>query len=550
MIVGGVAAGASTAARLRRLDESAEIIMFERGEYVSFANCGLPYYVGNVIEKRQALLVQTPTSLNARFDIDVRIFSEVTRILRDEKKVLVHNIRSGETYEESYDYLVLCPGAEPNIPPIKGVDSPNVFSVRNIPDSDAIKTYVETVRPQRAVVIGGGYIGLEMADMLVSRGLEVSLVEAADQVMSRLDRDMAAMVHNELRRLGIRLYLSSRVTALEGQDLVKEVRLENGQIIPADLVVMGIGVRPSSELAKEAGLAIGKRGGITVDEYLRTSDPYIFAAGDAIEPNDIITGEPTLLPMASPANRQGWVVANNIAGRQIKYPGVLGTGILKLGNLTIAMTGKNKRDLEAMGTDCRFVHVHPFSHATYYPGATQMAIKLWFDAASGRVLGAQIVGADGVDKRIDVLATAIRCGLTVFDLQELELAYAPPFSSAKDPVNMAGYAAGNIMNGDVEDVHWFDVADLMKDGAFLLDVRTRMEVKEGMAQGAVNIPVDDLRARIDELPADRLILVYCGVGLRSYIACRILMQNGFKVKNISGGFRLYAALKQDGCLTI
>ncbi|HWP97163.1 MAG TPA: FAD-dependent oxidoreductase [Syntrophomonadaceae bacterium] len=541
LIIGGVAAGASAAARLRRMDENAEIIMFERGEYISFANCGLPYFVGGVINKRNSLLVQTPRSMKNRFAIDVRIRQEVKRILAAENKVVVFDYVKNEEYQESYDYLVLCPGSTPIMPDLPGISLPNVFQVRNVPDSDIIKAYIETHQPSDAVVIGGGFIGLEMAEMLQAAGLKVHLVEAGSQVMQPLDPEMAAFLHRHLREKEVDLHLVSRVVALEGEDLAQVVRLENGQLITTDLVVMGMGVRPETDLAREAGLEIGAKG-ILVNEYLQTSDPHIYAAGDAIQVQDLISGEAAWLPLAGPANRQGWVVANNIAGTPRKFRGTQGTSIVKVMDMVAATTGQNAKNLTRLGVDFLSCHVHPFSHATYYPGARQMCIKLLFTPGEGRVLGAQIVGSEGVDKRIDVLATAIRSGLSVFDLQELELAYAPPFSSAKDPVNMTAYVAGNILDHQVEVVYWQDVPVKVQQGAFLIDARTPSETTSGMAEGAYNLPVDEIRNRLDEIPKDREILIYCQVGLRSYVASRILKQRGYRVKNISGGYRLYDAL--------
>ncbi|PKM76601.1 MAG: CoA-disulfide reductase [Firmicutes bacterium HGW-Firmicutes-15] len=539
IIVGGVAAGASTAARLRRMDEEAEIIMVERGEYISFANCGLPYYVGGVIEQRKRLLVQTPTSMHRRFNIDVKTNSEVQRIIPDEKVVIINNTLSDQSYRESYDYLVLCPGASPIIPDIPGVHQPNVFTVRNVPDSDVIKQHIEVKRPAAAVILGGGFIGLEMAEMLNKRDIKVTLVEASNQLIGVLDSEMAAIVHNYLQNQGIELCLSDRAVSFEGSSSVETVILDSGKSIQTDMVVLGIGVKPEAWLAAEAGLAIGSTGGILVDEYLRTSDPYIYAAGDAIQVKDFITGQDILLPLASPANRQGWLIANNLCGRPSKYSGAQGTAIVKIMDMTVAVTGKNEKALRKLGWVYQTCHAQPNSHATYYPGATQMMAKLIFSPEDGKVFGAQIVGWDGVDKRIDVLATAIRAGMTVFDLQELELAYAPPFSSAKDPVNMLAYAASNVVLKDIEIVHWPEVPEHLAQGAFLIDARTPQEFKHGAAYSAYNIPVDEIRDRLDEIPQDQEILVYCGQGLRSYIVNRILRQKGYNAKNISGGYELY-----------
>lgn len=539
LIIGGVAAGASAATRLRRLDEDAEIIMFERGEFISFANCGLPYYVGGVIEQRQNLLLQSPQSMQERFNMEVRIWNEVTRILPQEKAVEVHSHWSGKDYKESYDYLILAPGARPAAPPIEGLAHPNVFTVRTVPDSDHIRNYVRDNQCREAVVIGAGFIGLEMAEMLLHAGLRVTILEASSQVMTPLDPEMAAFIHRYIEQSDIDLRLNRKAVRLEGSNKAEKVYLDDGSTVQADLVVLGAGVKPETTLAQAAGLALGSTGGILVNEYLQTSDPYIYAGGDAVQVKDRVTGEETLLPLASPANRQGWIIANNICGRKISYHGVQGTAIVKFGRMTAAVTGENEKRLKKSGRPYLAIHTHPNSHATYYPGATPMAVKLLFAPDDGRVLGAQIVGYDGVDKRIDVLATAIRAGMTIFDLQELELAYAPPFSSAKDPVNMTAYAAANLFNGDIEVVYWPEVPEKVAQGAFLIDVRTPEEIARGKVPGAHAILLDEIRSRLDEIPADREILLYCHVGLRSYIGTRILRQLGYNAKNISGGYRLY-----------
>jgi len=539
VIIGGVAAGASCAARLRRLDEQAEIIVLERGEYISFANCGLPYYIGGVINRRQSLLLNSPESLRSRFNIDVRILNEVTQILPAEKSVEIKNLASGEIYRESYDYLVLAPGAAATDPGIAGSDSPNVFKLRNIPDTDQIKNYIMTRQPKQGVVLGAGFIGLEMLEMLHSAGLKVSLLESGSQVMRMLDPEMAAILQQYLRHQGIDLILNARAVAMKGGDEVDSILLEDGRSIPADMVVMGLGVKPENALARKAGLDIGSTGGVLVNEFLQTSEPSIYAAGDVIESTNFFTGEARHFPMASPANRQGWLVAGNIAGSARPYSGVQGTSIVKVMDMVAAATGENEKGLQLQGRTYLCCHLHPASHATYYPGASMMTVKLLFTPDDGQLLGAQIVGFDGVDKRIDVLSTAMRAGLTIDDLQELELAYAPPFSSAKDPVNMAAYVAGNILDGKVDVVCWQDVADHLAQGALLIDVRTPAETAAGMAPGAVNIPVDSIRDNLDQIPRDRELMVYCRVGQRSYIASRILRQHGFNVKNISGGYLLY-----------
>lgn len=538
VIIGGVAAGASAAARLRRLDEEAEIVMFERGQDISFANCGLPYYVGGVIAKKNNLLVQTPRAMSKRFAIDVRVLTEVQEIIPAEKRIVVHDFGSGEKYSESYDYLVLCPGAAPIIPDIPGANRPNVYTVRNIPDSEKIKAHVEVSDVRDVVVIGAGFIGMEMAEMMQLRELNVTVVEAAPQILGILDPEMAQEVQKYVASQGVKFVTSDVAVALDGDPAVNKVILQSGLEIPADLVILGIGVKPETWLAAQAGLTIGETGGIMVDEYLQTSDPFIFAAGDAIQVKDYVTGNNTLVPMAGPANRQGWVVANNIAGRKITYPGSQGTGILKLMDMVVAATGRNERTLQRWGIDYLTCHVHPNSHATYYPGSSQMTIKLIF-SPEGKVLGAQIVGYDNVDKAIDALSTAIRAHMTVYDLQDLELAYAPPFSSAKTPVNLAGYAAANVLEGMVEPVRWEEVQSLVEAGALLVDVRTDKEHQKMPVEGSINMPLDELRDNLDQLSEDQEILAFCQVGLRSYVANRILRQKGFKVKNISGGYKMY-----------
>lgn len=544
VIVGGVAGGASAAARLRRLDETMEIIMFERGEHISFASCGLPYYVGGVIPKRKSLLVQTPGRMKRQYNIDVRTGSEVRRIFPREKQVEVSDLQNQKMYLESYDYLLLSPGAAPIIPDIPGINLPNVFTVRNVPDSDRIKEYIESEKPASAVVIGGGFIGLEMAEVLHLRGVQVTVVEAARQVLGPLDPEMAAIVHKYLQEQGIRLVLGDKSTAFEGSSRVEKVILESGREIPTAMVVLAIGVKPEVWLAKEAGLAIGSTGGILVDEYSRTSDPSIYAVGDAIQVKHLVTGLDVLVPLAGPASRQGRLVADNIAGSPVKHRGVQGTAIVKLMDMTVAVTGANEKTLMRLGIDYLDCQIHSDPHAAYYPGGVQMSMKLLFTPLEGKILGAQVVGYTGVDKCIDVLATALRAKMTVFDLQELELAYAPPFSSAKSPVNMVGYVAANILRKEVETVRWEQLEQLVTGGASVLDVRTAKELaKFGAVEGSLNIPLDDIRKRLDEIPKDRDVLIYCQSGQRSYVANRILCQKGYKVKNISGGYKSYEALK-------
>lgn len=544
VIVGGVAGGASAAARLRRNDETADIVLFERGSYISFANCGLPYYIGGAIDKRSALLVQTPEAMKARFNLDIRIDSDVIAINKEAKSISVKNVKTNEVYEESYDVLVLSPGSVPLRPPIPGIDSPNVYSLWNIPDTDAVKAHVLEKQPKEAVVIGGGFIGLEMAENLYDLGIKVTVVEMANQVMAPIDYEMAAQVHNHMRQKGVDLLLGDGVKAFEDQNGKTIVKLQSGIEIPADMVMLSIGIRPQSELAKAAGLALNERGGIVTDEFLVTSDPSIYAIGDAIEVTDFVGGFKTMIPLAGPANKQGRICADNISGRALSYKGTQGTAIAKVFDLAVASTGMNEKTLKRLGKergkDYQVSITHSKSHAGYYPGSTMLAVKLIFEM-NGKVLGAQIVGADGVDKRIDVVATAIRYGGTIADLTELELAYAPPFSSAKDPVNMAAYVAENILLDKTgvaqhEEAHNFDPAKTQ-----LIDVRDLAEWERGHIEGAIHIPVNSLRERLNEVDGSKEIMVYCAIGLRGYIAARILKQHGFEnVRNVSGGYTTYA----------
>lgn len=549
LIVGGVAGGASTAARLRRVDEKAEIIMFEKGQYISFANCGLPYYIGGAIKDRENLLVQTAQAMEDRFKVDVRELSEVIRIDRQRKLVEVRSLKDGTTYEESYDVLVLSPGAAPVKPPIPGIEGPNIYTLRDIPDTDSIKGFLDEKKPESAVVVGGGFIGLEMAENLHEAGLKVDIVEALDQVMAPLDYDMAAMVHNHIRSKGCGLHLKDGVKAFEAEGGRTAVVLAGGKRITADMVLLSIGVKPNNGLAKEAGLEIGVTGGIKVNEYLQTSDPDIYALGDAIEVKDYVSGNPALIPLAGPANKQGRIVANNIAGRRETYKGTQGTAIAKIFELAAASTGVNEKTLKKLGKepgkDYITTTTHSASHAGYYPGSSMMAIKTIY-TPEGRVLGAQIVGRDGVDKRIDYFAIAVRHRMTVHDLQEFELAYAPPFSSAKDPVNMAGYVASNVLNGDIKVAYWNEAMNADMDSIFLLDAREPSEYAEGHIPNAVNIPLNQIRSRLAEIPGDKEIIVNCRVGLRSYIGVRMLVQNGFdNVKNLSGGYITYSEVEKD-----
>lgn len=548
VIVGGVAGGASAAARARRLSERAEIIVFERGPYVSFANCGLPYYVGGEIRDRSHLLLQTPEGLRARFNLDVRIETDIVAIDRDACEVVARRAGDGLEYRQRYDALVLSTGAAPLRPPIPGIDRPGHFVLRNVPDALEVDAFLARHPGCRAVVIGGGYIGLEMAEQLARRRLTVTVVEALPQVAGFLDPEMAALVHAEIRRNHVTLHLGNGVSAFEapaapGEALTSVVVLSDGTRIPADLVLLGMGVKPETTLAQRAGLEIGVTGGIRVDERLRTSDPRIWAVGDAIEVRHGVTGQPMLLPLAGPANRQGRIAAENILGRQATYQATFGTGVLRVFGLTVGGTGANSRMLRQAGITFGAVHLHPLSHAGYYPGAVPLSIKLLYEPATGRVLGAQTVGKEGVDKRLDVLATAIQAGLTVSQVAQLELGYAPPFGSAKDPVNLAGMVAENVRNGDVAVAHYDEVAALDRATTVLLDVREPMELRDGVIPGSVHISLGELRARMDELPKDKEIVVYCRSGQRSYYACRTLSQNGYRTRNLSGAYLTWHAMQ-------
>lgn len=541
LIVGGVAGGATVAARLRRMDEKANIILLERGKYVSYANCGLPYYIGGTISERDKLFVQTAEGFRARFNIDIRTEQEVTSIHPNEKTVEVKELATGRTYTENYDKLILSPGAEPLRPSIEGISSNKIFTLRNVPDTDTIKSYVDRNQPRHAVVVGGGFIGLEMAENLHELGLDIAVVEMANQVMAPLDYSMAAIVHQQLIEKNVDLRLEDGVSRFEETDGGITVHLRSGKQIATDLVILSIGVRPETRLAKEAGLAIGKLGGISVDEYMQTSDPDIYALGDAVEVLNPVTGKPALIPLAGPANKQGRIVADNIVfGNRETYQGTIGTSIAKVFDLTVAAAGANAKLLKREGIAFQSSYTHSASHAGYYPGAVPMSIKILFSPDNGQLLGAQIVGFDGVDKRIEMLAQVIQRKGTVYDLTELEQAYAPPYSSAKDPVNMAGYVAANILTKKVETIHWRDIASLGSD-VQLIDVRTADECGLRTIPGAINIPLDELRSRLSEISHDKPIVVTCAVGLRGYLAYRILVQNGFKnVKNLSGGFKTWS----------
>ncbi len=548
VVVGGVAGGASFSARARRLDESASIVMLERGEHISFANCGLPYFVSGEITKQNKLLVETPRRFTQRFNVDVRIRNEALSIDRRARTVEVLDHETGERYRQPYDKLVLSPGAEPVRPPVAGMDNPRILSLRTVEDAERIRDVVEENDPHDAVVVGGGFIGLEMAENLSHLGIRVGLVEMADQVMLALDREMAEWVHQHLGLRGVELLLGSPVDRFEedGEHRVV-VCVTGGRRIPCDLVISAIGVRPEAKLAREAGLEIGPHGGILVNEHLQTTDEDMYAIGDVVETQDRILGGPRLLPLAGLANKHGRLAADHMFGKQVSFQGAFGTNIVRVFDLSVASTGANEKALRANGVPYQKSYTHPASHAGYYPGATPMVMKLMFSPDSGRILGAQVVGVDGVDKRIDVLATALHAGMSVFDLTKLELAYAPQYGTGKDAVNIAGYVAGNILEGDVEVFHTDELDLLLEDGGFLLDVRTAGEFHRGHIEEATNIPIDEIRQRLHDLPRDRTLLVYCLTGIRSYYVCRILKQLGYPALNLSGGYMVYCALHPSKC---
>ena len=531
VIVGGVAGGASCAARLRRLDESAEILMVDRGPYVSFANCGLPYHVGGVIEQESSLLVADEKLFRERFNIDVRTRCEVVSISRAEKTVALKNVVTGEQVEERYDKLVLSPGAAPLRPPLPGIDLPGIFTVRTIPDAREIRGWIDARKAKRAVVVGGGFIGLEMAENLIHRGMEVTVVEMLDQVMPPLDPEIARLVERHLEKHGVRLALGDGVAGFRAAGDRLEVETKSGAVHPADLVILAIGVRPESGLAKQAGLEIGERGGIRTDAQMRTSDPDIFAVGDAVEVRDFVTGQPTLIPLAGPANRQGRIAADVICGRPARFRGTQGTAICGVFGMAVASTGASEKLLRRLGDDdFEKIYLTPRSHAGYYPGAKPLSMKVIFRKSDGKILGAQAAGEDGVDKRIDAIAMAVQFGGTIYDLEEAELCYAPQFGGAKDPVNFAGMIAADVLRNDMPLAHWG-----AGEPGFLLDVREPDEFSEGHAPEALNIPLNELRSRLGELPRDRPISVYCLSGQRAYYATRVLLQSGFDARNLSGG---------------
>lgn len=543
IIVGGVAGGASTAARLRRLDENAQIIMFEKGEYISFANCGLPYYIGDVIKERSQLIVQTVETMSSKFNMDIRTFSEVIAIDRENRKIKVKSHQTGEIYEETYDKLVLSPGAKPIMPPILGIEScNNLFTLRNIPDTDAIKNYVNTHNPKKAVVIGGGFIGLEMMENLHKIGIEVTLVEAGKQVMAPIDYEMASIIHEHIVEQGITLLLNDGVKAFENAG--KKVVLSSGQSIDTDLIILAIGVVPETAFAKEAGLEVTERGGLVVNEHMQTSDANIYALGDAVAIKDFVSGTQAVIPLAWPANRQGRIVADNICGRSTVYKGTLGSSVAKIFDYTVASTGNNEKILQRLGKNYKAVHIHPGSHAGYYPGAFPIAFKMLFDPQTGEILGAQGVGMEGVEKRIDVIAAAIKGKLSVVELQDVEVCYAPPYNSAKDPVNMLGYYAENIMDGLVDTISWAEIDEMNGSDSVIVDVREEFELATGVLPNSIHIPLGELRSRVDEIPKDKNIYVTCQVGQRGYVGCRILTALGFKCKNIDGGIKTYFYVKR------
>lgn len=542
LIVGGVAGGATAATRLRRLSEENEVIIFEKGQYVSFANCGLPYHISGTIDKRDALLLQTPESLKERYNLDVRVLTEVLSIYTVDKKVSVKNLQTGEIYLENYDKLLLAPGAEPIKPPFEGIDSDKIFTLRNIPDMD--KIVAKTKNAQNFVVVGGGFIGLEVAENLIEAGKNVKLVELGNQVMAPVDFDIASFVHEKAKQKGLELLLNVGVEKFNDKDETIEVFLNNGTSLETDAVILAIGVKPETKLAIEAGLEIGETRGILVNEFMQTSNPDIYAVGDAIEVAHYINNKKVLIPLAWPANRQGRIVADNIIlGNQYKYTGSLGSSILKFFELSVASTGLNEKTLKKFGIPYKTAIVTRGHHAGYYPGAKNMVLKVIFDE-NGKIFGAQAVGEAGVDKRIDVIATAIKGNLTVYDLPEIEITYAPPFNSAKDPVNIAGYAAENILKGDLEMVNYDEFWDFVKENdAVILDVRTSKEFSGGAIEGAININIDDLRANLEKLDKNKMYAIYCQVGLRGYLANRIMRNNGFRAVNLNGGYNLWSKVQ-------
>lgn len=554
VIIGGVAGGATAAARIRRLDENADIVVFEKTGYISYANCGLPYYIGGVIEDEAELTLQTPASFWQRFRIDMRVNHEVIKIDSDRKTVEVRNLISGDVFEESYDKLLISTGASPVKPELPGMDDERFLSLRTVEDTFKIRKYVDDNKPKSAVIIGGGFIGVEVAENLREMGMDVTIVQRPDQLMNPFDRDMASFIHGEMRRHGVELILGRNVQGFERSDVDKEnsgnemikVLLDDGSFINTDMVVLAIGVVPDSQLAKEAGLETGIKGSIVVNDRMETSKPDIYAVGDAVEVKHFVTGQKALISLAGPANKQGRIAADNICGGDSVFKGSQGSSVIKIFDMTAASTGINEKSAKAQGIDYEKVYLAPMSHAGYYPGGSLMSMKVIFEKETYKLLGAQITGYEGVDKRIDVFATAMHAGLSALCLKDLDLAYAPPYSSAKDPVNMAGFMIDNIAEGRLKQFFWDEADSLPRDGSVvLLDCRTPEEYSYGHMEGFINIPVDELRSRIDELPKGKPVYVHCQSGLRSYIGCRILEGNGFDCYNLSGGYRLYEAVKSD-----
>ena len=543
IIVGGVAGGASTAARLRRLDENVNIIMFEKGEYISFANCGLPYHIGGTISEREKLIVTSVESMSNKFNIDIRNFSEVVKIDKKNKTVTVKNHKTNEIYEENYDNLVLSPGASPIKPPISGInDCDNLFILRNIPDTDKIKNFINENKPKHVTVVGGGFIGLEMLENLYDLGLNLTLVEASEQVMAPLDIEMASIIHEHIVDKGIQVILKDGVNSFENNG--NKIVLASGKEINTDMIILSIGVKPETNIAKECGLKLNQRGAIVVDKYMKTSDNNIYALGDAVEIMDFVNKKSTMIPLAWPANRQGRIVADNICGKKSEYKGSLGSSVAKVFDYTVATTGNNEKTLKKLGINYEVIHIHPSSSASYYPGAFPISYKMTFDPKDGKIFGAQGVGINGVEKRIDIIATAIKGNLNIYDLQDVEVCYAPPYNSAKDPVNMLGYYAENIIEKNVNVIQWYEVDKLDNNNSIIIDIREEFELATGVIENSINIPLTVLRHRLNEIPKNKMIYVTCQVGLRGYIACRILSQNGFDCANIDGGIKTYLAVKK------
>jgi len=540
-IVGGVAGGASAAARLRRLDENAEIILFERGEHISFANCGLPYYIGGEITDKQALTLQTPESFRKQFRVDVRVNHEVTSIDRKTKTLEAKNLKTGKKYNESYDFLILSPGAEPVLPNISGMHSSRVFTLRNIPDTYRIADFIKNKHPKTAVVAGGGYIGVEMAENLTNAGLLVTLVELSNQLIAPLDYDMACAVHRHMEEKGVKLLLENGVKEVKEEEEGLELQLNEGSL-RTDMLMVAIGVKPESKLAKSAGLLLNERGGIVVNAHMRTTDESIYAVGDAVEVTDFVTGQKTHIPLAGPANKQGRIAADNICNLASTYKKTQGSAILKVFDMTVATTGINEKTAKKLGLNYDKSFTHSPNHAGYYPGAVDMCIKTLFDKKTGKILGAQMTGFDGVDKRCDVLATALRAGMTASELSNLELCYAPPYSSAKDPINIAGYVIENLLTEKSKHFHWHEIEEVRREGGVMIDLRTPAEYENAHIEGAINIPMDELRSRLGELDKSKKLYLICQIGLRGYLAVRILSQNGFEAYNLSGGYRLYHSI--------